>query len=59
MKVMVADIEAEAARRAADELTGKGHEAAWVQVDVTSLDAMKAAAQKTVDTFGKVHVLCN
>lgn len=59
MKVMVADIEAEPAKRAAAELTGKGYEADWVQVDVTKLDAVQAAAKKTVERFGKVHVLCN
>ncbi|MEQ1888019.1 MAG: SDR family NAD(P)-dependent oxidoreductase [Alphaproteobacteria bacterium] len=59
MKVMIADIEAGPAQRAADELTAKGYEAACLQVDVTKLDAMHAAAQKTVDTFGKVHVISN
>ncbi|MFP5469939.1 MAG: SDR family NAD(P)-dependent oxidoreductase [Alphaproteobacteria bacterium] len=59
MKVMIADIEAEPAKRAADELTGKGYEAAWLQVDVTKLDAMHAAAKQTVDTFGKVHIISN
>jgi len=57
--VMIADIEAEPAKRAADELTGKGYEAAWLQVDVTKLDAMHAAAKQTVDTFGKVHIISN
>ncbi|HAK62866.1 MAG TPA: short-chain dehydrogenase [Alphaproteobacteria bacterium] len=59
MKVMIGDIEAEPAQRAVDELKGKGLQAACVKVDVTSLEAMQEAARKTVDTFGKVHVLCN
>jgi NAD(P)-dependent dehydrogenase (short-subunit alcohol dehydrogenase family) len=59
MKVMIADIELAAAQRAADELTAKGHQAACVQVDVGKLESVQAAAKKTIDTFGKVHVLCN
>ncbi|MEQ1888018.1 MAG: SDR family NAD(P)-dependent oxidoreductase [Alphaproteobacteria bacterium] len=59
MKVMIGDIEAAPAQRAVDELKAKGLEAACVQADVTSLESMQAAAKKTVDTFGKVHVICN
>lgn len=59
MKVMIGDIEAGPAQAAVDELKAKGHDAACVRVDVTKLDDMHAAAKKTIDTFGKVHVLCN
>ena len=59
MKVMISDIEAAAAQRAADELTAKGYQAACVQTDVGNLESVQAAAKKTIETFGKVHVLCN
>ncbi len=59
MKVMISDIEAGPAQKAADALKAKGLVAEWVQLDVTKLEAVQAAAKKTVDTFGKVHVLCN
>ena len=59
MKVMIADIEAGPAQKAVDELKAKGYEAACVKVDVTKLEDVQAAAKKTIETFGKVHVLCN
>jgi NAD(P)-dependent dehydrogenase (short-subunit alcohol dehydrogenase family) len=59
MKVMIGDIELAPAQRAVDELKAKGYEAACVQVDVTKLESVQNAAKKTVDTFGKVHVLSN
>jgi NAD(P)-dependent dehydrogenase (short-subunit alcohol dehydrogenase family) len=59
VKVMIADIEAGPARRAVAELTGKGYEADCLQVDVTNLEAMHAAAKQTVARFGKVHIVCN
>ncbi|MFZ5914700.1 MAG: SDR family NAD(P)-dependent oxidoreductase [Pseudomonadota bacterium] len=59
MKIMIGDIEAGPAQRAVDELKAKGHQAAFVKVDVTRLEEVQAAALKTVETFGKVHVVCN
>lgn len=59
MKVMIGDIEIAPAQQAVDELKAKGLEAACVQVDVTKLESVQAAAQKTIETFGKVHVICN
>ncbi len=46
------------AQKAVAELTGKGLDAACVQVDVSKLESVQAAA-KTVATFGKVHVISN
>ncbi|MBQ0799456.1 MAG: SDR family NAD(P)-dependent oxidoreductase [Porticoccaceae bacterium] len=59
MKVMIGDIELEPAQKAVDELKAKGLEAACVQVDVSSMESMQAAADKTIATFGKVHVISN
>ena len=59
MKVMIGDIQLDAAQKAVDELKGKGFDAACVQVDVSSMESVQAAADKTIETFGKVHVLSN
>ena len=59
MKVMIGDIELAPAQKAADELNSKGLEAACVQVDVTKLESMQAAAEATIGTFGKVHIVSN
>lgn len=59
MKVMIGDIEDDKAQQAVDELVGKGLEAACVHADVTKMESMQAAADKTIETFGKVHVISN
>src|SRR5690606_20978040 len=51
MKVMIADVEAEPAQKAAAELKGQGLDAASVQVDVRNLEAVQAAADQTIKTF--------
>ena len=59
MKVVIADIE-EAALQSATESFGNSNAGViTVQVDVTDRDAMADARQRTLDAFGKVHVLCN
>jgi len=59
MKVMIADIEHEPMQNAVAQLTQDGAEAACVQVDVSNRDTVFAAAEATIEAFGKVHVLCN
>ncbi|HAM47638.1 MAG TPA: short-chain dehydrogenase, partial [Alphaproteobacteria bacterium] len=59
MKVMIGDIERAPLERAVEELRQKGAEADGVVVDVTDMEAVEAAAQATVERFGKVHVVCN
>lgn len=59
MQVMIGDIEAEPAQRAVDELKAQGLDAACVQVDVRKFESVQAAADQTIQTFGKVHVVCN
>lgn len=54
--VMLADIDAEELTKAAASL---GDNVDTVECDVTDPDAMKAAADKTIERFGKVHVLVN
>jgi len=59
MKVMLSDIQKEPLDAAVAELKSKGHNVAGVVVDVTDRDSVFAAAQATIDTFGKVHVCIN
>lgn len=59
MKVMLSDIEPGPLQREVDDLKARGFEVAGVPLDVTKLEAVQAAARKTIDTFGKVHVLSN
>jgi len=55
-KVMVYDLNAENAEKAAEEL---GENATWAAGDVASEDDVKAAIKKTTDTFGALHVNIN
>ncbi len=59
MRIMLADIDRDSLDRAEAELKERGVEAASVVVDVTKEDSVFAAADATIDVFGKVHVLCN
>ena len=59
MHVVVADIERAAALRTVRELKSFPVEAIAVEVDVARRDAVLALAEKTRDTFGKCHLLCN
>ncbi len=59
MKVMLADIEAGPLQEQVDDLKAKGHDVAGVVLDVTKREDVLAAAEKTIETFGKVHVLSN
>jgi NAD(P)-dependent dehydrogenase (short-subunit alcohol dehydrogenase family) len=59
MKVVMADVEARALGEAGRQLEGEGAEVLTVQTDVSRAEAVHALAEKTVDAFGGVHVLCN
>lgn len=59
MKVMMADIEAEPLARAVAAIRESNGAAEGVICDVSDVDAVRAAAAKTIETFGKVHVLVN
>ena len=59
MSVMLADIEPEALENAVDTLRKDGASVAGVVCNVADVDAVRAAADKTIETFGKVHVLVN
>jgi NAD(P)-dependent dehydrogenase (short-subunit alcohol dehydrogenase family) len=59
MKVMLADIEADALAAAVDRLRGIGPEIRGVICDVADAPSVEQAAQDTFEAFGKVHLLCN
>jgi len=59
MKVMLSDIEDAPLQAQVADLKANGYDVAGVKVDVTKQEDLQAAAKKTVETFGKVHVLCN
>jgi NAD(P)-dependent dehydrogenase (short-subunit alcohol dehydrogenase family) len=57
--VVIADLDAEAARRTADDLAAKGFATAAAAVDVRSPESAAAMAQTAVDAFGGIDVLVN
>ncbi|MGB2964222.1 MAG: SDR family NAD(P)-dependent oxidoreductase [Anaerolineales bacterium] len=59
MKVVLADIESAALAIAAEEFESQGVEVLSVQTDVSNYADVTNLAQKTLDTFGAVHILCN
>jgi NAD(P)-dependent dehydrogenase (short-subunit alcohol dehydrogenase family) len=59
MRVVVADVEAEALERTIADLRAGGADVAGVPTDVTSFDSVRALADAAYATYGAVHVLCN
>ncbi|MBY8986217.1 MAG: SDR family NAD(P)-dependent oxidoreductase [Candidatus Lokiarchaeota archaeon] len=59
MKVVIADVEEDALVSAEDKLRNFGDKIIAVPTDVSKVDSLERLAQKTIDTFGKVHLLCN
>jgi meso-butanediol dehydrogenase/(S,S)-butanediol dehydrogenase/diacetyl reductase len=58
-KVVVADLDAAAARVVADTIEASGGSATSIGVDVTDRSQVQAMVQKTVDTFGELNVIFN
>jgi len=59
MKVVLADIEESALKVAEKELKNRGADVLTVLTDVSKLSELETLAQKTLDTFGGVHLLFN
>lgn len=59
MRVMMADIDDKRLQAAAAELRTQGAEVDTHACDITQEEQVLAAAEATVQRFGKVHVLCN
>ncbi len=59
MRIVIADIEATAGERVANELRERGAEAIAVRTDVTDRAALDELADAAWGAFGEVHLLCN
>lgn len=59
MRVALADVEGQPLARAASALKAQGAEVLAVPTDVSSAADVAALAQKTLDAFGAVHIVCN
>ena len=59
MKVMLADIEAEALAAAVKSLADVGPDVRGVACDVADPASVEQAAKASFEAFGKVHVVCN
>jgi len=58
-KVVVGDIQAEAAKAVAAEIARAGGEALAIAVDVTAPEQTRAMAQSALDRYGRIDVLVN
>jgi NAD(P)-dependent dehydrogenase (short-subunit alcohol dehydrogenase family) len=60
MKVVLADVQAELLERTVAELRhGGAADVVGVPTDVTRYESVEALRDRTLETFGAVHVLCN
>ena len=59
MKVVLADVEKDALVKAEKDIRALGVDTLAVKTDVSKAENVKALAEKTLDTFGAVHLLCN
>ena len=59
MKVVLADVEEDALVNAEKEIKKMGVATLEVKTDVSKAEDVKALAEKTLDTFGEVHLLFN
>ena len=59
MRVVAADLRADALDGTVATLRAQGHDVIGVPTDVSKLSDVEALASATMDAFGAVHVLCN
>lgn len=59
MKVVLADVEAQALETAEAEMEAEGAQVLSVLTDVSQSDQIQRLASKTIEAFGTVHLLCN
>lgn len=58
-RLVLADIESEAAETAAQDLRDDGADAVGIACDVADPSSVDALCEETLSTYGGVHVLCN
>jgi len=59
MKIVAVDIEKDALKQTEEELKSSGTDVISVLTDVSKAEDIEKLAQKTIDAFGEVHLLCN
>jgi NAD(P)-dependent dehydrogenase (short-subunit alcohol dehydrogenase family) len=59
MKVVLADVQEDALAEAEAELLGRDASVLSVLTDVSRAEQVEALAQRTLDEFGAVHIVCN
>jgi NAD(P)-dependent dehydrogenase (short-subunit alcohol dehydrogenase family) len=59
MKIVLADIEEYALQQAEFDMRAQGATVLGVVTDVAQAESVEALAQKTMDAFGGVHIVCN
>ncbi len=59
MKLVIADIEDEPREKAVAELQGRGAEVVGVKCDVAVAESVASTAERALDAYGAVHVVCN
>lgn len=59
MKVVLADIEADALERARAELAAEGCDTHAVRTDVSQADDVQRLAESSLEAFGRIHLVCN
>jgi NAD(P)-dependent dehydrogenase (short-subunit alcohol dehydrogenase family) len=59
MRVVLADVEEAALRRAGDALTHSGARVLCVRTDVSQAREVEELAERTLSEFGAVHLVCN
>ena len=58
-KIGVADIDADNGRMVADEIQSSGGESIFIHADVAKSVDIKAMIDQTLQTFGRIDILCN
>ena len=58
-KLVIADVDSEAAEGVAGEIEAKGGKATWMRVDVSSEESTMQMAKKTMEHFGRIDILVN
>jgi NAD(P)-dependent dehydrogenase (short-subunit alcohol dehydrogenase family) len=59
MKIVLSDVEEQALSLAVKEMKSTGAEVAGIVTDVSDGKQVAALAEKTLATFGSVHIICN
>lgn len=59
MRVVLADIEADALRKIASQMRADGHDVSSIRVDVSNAAEIQELADFTLNKYGEVHIICN